>query len=154
MKTALVRPKKWNLLDIFLILLVILALLSAFFTFVQPIHFSGKIIREGVTRFAEVEILLPDDLTWMKESVPVGEEYRNVYGELEWKILGFEPVRFGEKELIKVKAKLLIVEESSGIFRYGKYTLVKGSKIFLINDHYVLEGRVLDFRLLEERILL
>lgn len=144
---------KWNLLDLFLILLVVLAAFSAYFTLVKPISFSHLIRREGVYRFADVDILLPDYLSWMKDVVPVGEESRNVYGDPDWKILGFEEVELGARRMTKVRAKLWIVKDSSGILRYGKYTLVKGNKIYLINDRYVLEGWVLDFQALEERIL-
>ena len=142
----------WNLLDLFLVLLVTLALLALYFNFVSPIRFSHLIKREGVPHYAEVEFLLPDDLYWMKDVLPAGEESRNVYGELDWKILETGDASYGGKKLARVKAKILIVEESSGILRYGKYTLVKGSKIFLINDHYFLEGRILDFRVLNENV--
>jgi len=105
-------------------------------------------------RYAQVEILLPDDLSWMKDVLPAGEESRNVYGELDWKILELGEEDFRGKQIIKVRAKILIAEESSGLLRYGKYTLVKGAKIFLINDRYFLEGRILDFRLIPEEIRL
>ena len=146
--------KRWNLLDTFILLLAVLALLSVYFTFIQPIHFSHLIKREGVSRYAEVKIFLPKDLNWAAEAVPVGEEFRNVYGQLDWQILGFEKEKLGDEEHVWVKARLLIVEESSGLLRYGKYTLVKGNKIFLINDRYLLEGRIYDYRLLEERVKL
>ena len=144
----------FNLLDLFLVLLVVLAILSVYFTFISPIRFSNLIHREGVTRFAEVDILLADDLSWMQDVIPVGEEFHNVYGELDWKILGFENVTLGGRKMTKAKVKLLIVQESSGILRYGKYTLVQGSKIYLINDRFFLEGRIFNFKLLEEKILL
>ena len=144
--------QRWNLLDTFLVLFVVLAGLAIYFNFVSPIRFSHLIKREGVPHYAEVEFLLPDDLYWMKDVLPEGEESRNVYGELDWKILERTEASFSGKKMAKVKAKVLIVEESSGILRYGKYTLVKGSKIFLINDHYFLEGRILDFRILSENV--
>ncbi len=143
---------KWNILDFFLILLVILAGLSAYFTLVKPISFSHLIKREGVYRFADVDILLPDYLSWMRDVIPVGEESRNVYGDRDWKILGFQEVQLAGRKMTKVKAKLWIVKDSSGLLRYGKYTLVKGNKIYLINDRYVLEGWVLDYQVAEERI--
>ncbi len=146
--------KRLNLFDWVVILLVFLALLAFYFSFIQPIQFSRLIKREGVPKYAEVEILLPDDLSWMKKILPVGEESRNVYGELDWKILSFGEEDFGGKKTTKLTAQVLIYEESSGILRYGKYTLVKGSKIFLINDHYFLEGRILDFRILKDKIQL
>lgn len=148
------RTKRGNLLDLFLVLLILLTGLSLYFTFVRPIRFSHLIHREAVHRYGEVEILLPDDLSWMKEILPVGEESRNVYGKLDWKILEFGEITLGEKKMVKVKTKLLIQEESSGLLRYGKYTIVPGNKIYLINDRYLLEGRILNFRLLEEKSLL
>ena len=144
--------KRLNLFDWVVILMVLLAGLAAYFSFVRPIQFSHLIKREGVARYAEIEILLPDDLGWMKEVVPVGEESRNVYGELDWKISGFGEENLGGKKIVKVTAKILVYEESSGILRYGKYTLVKGSILFLINDHYLLEGRIFNYRILNEKI--
>ena len=149
------NPKrKWSLFDLFLALLVLLAGLSVYLTFFKPIPFSHLIKREGVTRYASVRILLPDDLSWMAEVVPVGEESRNVYGHLDWKVLGFGEAAFQGKKMVTLQAKLQIVEESAGLLRYGKYTLVKGGKIFLINDYYFIEGRVLDYQVLDERILI
>ncbi len=144
--------KRLNLFDLVVVGLVLLAGLAFYFSFVKPLSFSHLIKREGVPRYAEIEILLPEDLDWMKEALPVGEESRNVYGELDWKILGFGEENLAGRKITKLIAKLLIVEESSGILRYGKYTLVKGSKIYLINDHYFLEGRVFRYRFLEDKI--
>ena len=144
--------KRLNLFDWVVILMVLLAGLAAYFSFVRPVQFSHLIKREGVARYAEIEILLPDDLGWMKEVVPVGEESRNVYGELDWKISAFGEENLGGKKIVKVTAKILVYEESSGILRYGKYTLVKGSTLFLINDHYLLEGRIFNYRILDEKI--
>ncbi|MBI2167179.1 MAG: hypothetical protein HYU34_02910 [Candidatus Omnitrophica bacterium] len=144
--------KRPSLFDLFLILLVLLAGLSIYFSFVKPIRFSHLIQREGVSRYAEVEILLPDDLSWMEDVLPAAEESRNVFGQIDWQVIGFGEEALGDKKITKATAKVLIVEESSGILRYGKYTLVKGNKIFLINDRYFIEGRILDFRLLDEKI--
>ena len=149
-----IAMKRWNILDLFLVLLVVLAVLAVYFSFFHPLQFSHLIKREGVMRYGEVELLLPDELSWMVQMLPVGEESRNVYGELDWKILEIGEAMFGGKKFLKIKAKLLVTEESSGLLHYGKYTLVKGSKLFLINDHYFVEGRVLDFRILEEGIRL
>ena len=146
--------KRWNLFDLFLALLVVLAGLAVYFSFINPLRFSHLIQREGVTRYAAVEILLPDDLAWMKGVLPEGEESRNVYGQLDWKALRFEEVSLGGRKMVKLTAKILMVEEASGILRYGKYTLVTGGKIFLIDDHYFLEGRILNYRLLDEKIQL
>ncbi len=144
--------KRFNLLDYFLGLILVLAALSIYFSFVRPIQFSNLIQREGVSRYVEVEMFLPPDLEWIKSTVPVGEEFKNVYGQLDWKILAFEDVTLETRKWTKLRAKILIVEESSGILRYGKYTLVKGNKLYLINDHYFIEGRVVDFKLLDERV--
>lgn len=144
--------KRPRLFDLFLGLLVLLTALAVYFSFVKPIRFSHLIQREGVSRYAEVEIFLPDDLSWMKDVLPAAEESRNVFGQLDWQITGFGEETLGERKIAKITAKVLIVEEGSGILRYGKYTLVKGNKIFLINDRYFIEGRILDFRLLEEKI--
>ena len=148
------KKAKGCLLDLFLILLVILAGLAVYFTFVKPLQFSKLIHREGVMRYAEIELLLPDDLAWMKDVLQVGEESRNVYGELDWKILSLGEKDLGGKKITKVTAKILIAEESSGILRYGKYTLVRGNKLYLINDRYVIDGRIFDFKLLDEQIRL
>ena len=142
----------FNLFDLFLVLLVLLVGLSVYFTFINPVQFSHLIKREDVKRYAEVEIILPDDLSWIKESVPAGEESRNVFGELDWKVLGFGEQSFGGKNWAVLKAKMLVAEKDSGVIRYGKYTLAKGSKIYLINDRYALEGRVLQYRLLPEKV--
>ena len=144
------RMLKFNLFDVFLILLVLLAGAAAYFSFVQPVEFSHLIKREGVSRYALVEILLPDDLGWMKEVLPAGEAYRNVYGKADWKILEISEETLGGKKITKVKAKLMATEESSGLIRYGKYTLVQGSVIRLINDDYFIEGRVYKVQMLEE----
>ena len=144
--------KRPGLSNVFLVLLVLLALLSIYFSFVKPIRFSHLIQREGVSRYAEVEILLPDDVSWMRDVLPPAEESRNVFGQLDWQIVEFGEEALGDRKITRVTARVLIVEESSGILRYGKYTLVRGNKIFLINDRYFIEGRILDFRLLDEKI--
>ena len=144
--------KSRGLLDLFIVLLVLLAALAFYFSFVKPIRFSHLIKREGVMRYAEVEILLTPELSWMRETLPAGEESHNVYGELDWKILEKGGRTFDGQEFTWLRAKILIAEESAGLLRYGKYTLVKGGKIFLINDRYFLEGRIFDFRLSDENI--
>lgn len=143
-----------NPFDLFLVILLVVAGLAVYFSFVNPIRFSHLIKREGVMRYAEVEILLADELFWMLEVLPAGEESRNVYGELDWKILETGEKTLRGRKTVWVRAKILIAEETSSLLRYGKYTLVKGAKIFLINDRYFLEGRILGFRLLEEEIRL
>lgn len=146
--------KRWSLFDLLVIALAVVTGLSLYFSFVQPLQFSHLIKREAIHRYGEVEILLPEDLLWLKEKIPAGEESRNVYDRLDWKILEMEQVSLGGREWLKVKVKLLIEEESSGLLRYGKYTLVPGGKIFLINDRFFIEGRIMDYHLLEEKDLL
>jgi hypothetical protein len=145
--------KQWNLFDLFLILSVCLAGLAVYFTFIRPIEFSHLIKRDAVARYAEVEIFLPDDLSWMKDTLSVGEESRNVYGQLDWQILEIGETTFSGRKWVNIKAKLLVRKDDSGIVHYGRYTLVPGSWIYLINDRYVLDGRVFHFRLLEGEAL-
>ena len=147
----LLKPR-WNLLDLFLLMLVALAVFSFYFSFFKPIQFSNLIQREGVNQYAEAEIILSKDLGWMKNVLPVGEKSKNVYGDIDWEILEVKEEMLGGEKWTIIKAKILIVKESSGTLRYGKYTLVTGSHIFLINDNFFLEGRLRGFRLLDERI--
>jgi hypothetical protein len=146
------KTKKFSLLDVFLILLIILACLAFYFSMIHPIQFSHFIKREGVLRYAEVEVLLPDDLGWMKDAIKPGEESRDVYKKLEWQILSAGEETLGGDKIAKLTVKLLLVEMSSGILNYGKYTVVRGGRIVLINDRYFIEGRIYNFRLLEERV--
>lgn len=145
---------RWNVLDIFLVLFVFTAVLAVYFTFVKPLRFSHLIKREAIHRYVEIDFLLPNDLSWIKDRLPVGEEYRNVYGELDWRILGFGEETLGGERWVRVKAKVLVDQESSGLLRYGKYTLVPGNKIYLINDRYFLEGRIFSYRILDDEIRL
>lgn len=145
---------RWSVLDLFLILLILTAVLAVYFTFAKPLHFSHLIKREAIHRYVEMEMLLPDDLSWIKEKLPAGEEYRNVYGELDWRILEFGEETLNGRKWVKVKVKILVDQESSGLLRYGKYTLVSGNKIYLINDRYFLEGRVLNYRILDDEVRL
>ncbi len=143
--------KKWNLLDVFLTVFILLTGVAFYFTIVNPVKFSHLIKREGVTRYAEAEILLSEDLAWLRDVMPVGEEQRNVYGRIDWQLLGFGEESLAGKKRTKMKVKLLVVEESSGIIRYGKYTLVKGSPLNLINDRYFVGGWLFDLKLLDEK---
>lgn len=144
--------KRWNALDIFLILFVLLLGAAFYFGFVNPVQFSHLIRREGVKRVAEVEVFLYDDLTWIRGFIPEGDEYRNVYGELEWKVLGMEEVTLEGKKWMKVRVRVPIVEENSGILRYGKYTLSQGNSIHFISDQHVFGGRIFKYRVLDEKI--
>ncbi|HLD49625.1 MAG TPA: hypothetical protein VJC08_00350 [bacterium] len=135
--------------DIALLLLLLVAVLSVYFTFFKPIVFSHLIEREGVIKYAEVEIVLPEDLSWIKEVVPPGNDAKDVYGRVGWTIISYEPVDLGGKKLTKVRLKASVTEDTSGVLRFGKYVLVKGNKIFFISDTVFLEGRVIDFQLLK-----
>ena len=143
---------KWTLFDTLLVMLVLLAGLSVYFSFVRPIEFTKKIIREGVTGYGEIEVVLPPDTAWLADEIAVGEEHKDVYGTLEWKITAKGEKKTGAEIFKTITAKLLVVVEDSGLLRYGKYTLVKGSRIILISDHYFIEGRIGDFHLSDEKV--
>ena len=53
---------------------------------------------------------------------------------------------------MKLVVDILTAEKDSGVVKYGKYTLTKGSKIFLINNDFMIEGRVLNYSLSKERV--
>lgn len=148
------NKKKFNLLDIFLVLFVLLTSAAVYFTFFKPVLFSHMIEREGVSGYAEVDFVLAQELEWLGDQVPPGLELKNVYGTLEWKILAIERAVLGERAVRRVKARVLLTREASGLLRYGKYTLVRGGKIILLNDDYLLEGRIEAIRILDEKILL
>jgi hypothetical protein len=144
----------FNFFDLFLVLLVILAGLSVYFTLVHPLRFSHLINREDSMRYAEVEIVLPDDVFWIKDVLPVGEELRNIYGQLEWKILETREMMLGDRKWAAVKAEMLVNDKGSGVLSYGKYTLARGSVIYLINDRYGFQGHVYNYRVLNKKISL
>lgn len=144
----------FNLFDIFLVVFVLLTAAAVYFTFVKPIQFSNLIIREGVSGYAEIDFVLDGDLDWIAEKVPDGLESKNVYGNVEWKILKIQREVLAAKPVVRVSAKVLLTRESSGLIRYGKYTLVIGGKVVLLNDGYLLEGRVTDIRIMDEKILI
>jgi len=148
--------KKWkiNLLDLFLVIFVFVTAAAVYFTFVKPVKFSHLIEREGVSGYAEIEFVMDSDLDWMIDKVPAGHEYKNVYGAVEWKILEMRREVLAAKPVVLVKAKVLLTRESSGLIRYGKYTLVIGAKVVLLNDQYLMEGRVTDIRVTDEKILI
>lgn len=144
----------FNLFDVFLVVFVLLTAAAIYFAFVKPIQFSQLIEREGVSGYAEINFVLSDDLDWMAEKVPEGLEFKNVYGNVEWKILKIQREVLAAKPVVLVKAKVLLTRESSGLIRYGKYTLVIGGKVVLLNDEFFLEGRVTDIRIMDEKILI
>ncbi|HLD49721.1 MAG TPA: hypothetical protein VJC08_00835 [bacterium] len=143
---------RWNLLDFSIIVLVILAVLAVYFTFVRPIQFSNKIKRESLAAYAEIEILLPEDIQFMKNVLQAGEEKKDVYGTLEWKILEIreEEVLPGEKRAV-VKLKAMVYTEPSAVPRYGKYPLMPASQVLFANSRYMFEGRLMRYRLLDEK---
>ena len=148
------NQRHFNLLDLFLVFLVILAGLSVYFTLIHPVRFSNLINREDVTRYAEVEIVLPDDIYWLKDVLPAGEELRNIYGQLEWKILEKNELVIAGRKWALIKAEMMIADKGAGVFSYGKYTLAKGSGIYLINDRYGFLGHVYSYRILDKKISL
>ena len=154
MKATERKSRSWNVFDIFLVLMALLAGASIYFTFIKPVSFSNLIHREGVSKYAEVEILVPKDLDWLKHDLPPGTESKNVYDEVDWRIMGWAEEEFGDETITKVISKVKIVEHSSGILQYGKYTLVKGNKIYLMNDFHYLEGRIYRFKVLDEKALI
>lgn len=147
-------PKpRFNFFDLFLILLILLAVGSVYFSLFRPVQFSHLIKREDIKRYAEATLLLPDDLFWMKEKLSPGEEWRDVFGQLDWRILAITEETIAGRPWVALKVKLLVLEKGPGIIHYGKYTLASGSKIILINSRYMVEGRVLNYRLLDEKVL-
>jgi len=146
--------KSFNLFDVFLILLVILALSTVYFKFFHPLEFSHRIMREGVPRYVEIDIILSDDLAYMKDEISVGDGRDDVYGQVEWEILGLEEKNIaGEKRTI-LKTKIRALERFSGIVKHGKYTLVKGALIHLVNKTVLIGGRILDVRFPETNVLI
>ncbi len=145
-------PSRWNLLDFSIIVLVILAALAAYFTLVRPIQFSNKIKRESLAAYAEIDLVLSRELQWMKNVLPVGEEKKDVYGTLEWKVLEIreEELFPGEKRAI-VKLKLMAYVEPSVVPRYGKYPLIPASQVVFANNRYTFDGKLLHYRLLDEK---
>ncbi len=146
--------KGFNLLDIFLVGFALLAGAAVYFTLVKPVRFSNMIIREGISVYAEVDIALADDLEWIADDLPQGLEFKNVYGAVDWKILNVGLDILGKRPVRRVRVKLLTTRETSGLLRYGKYTLVKGGRVILINDDFLIEGRVIRYHLLDEKIRL
>ena len=144
---------RWNLLDFFIISLLVLAALAAYFTLVRPIQFSHQIKREDARAYAEIELILTSDLQWLKDVLPAGEEKRDGYGVLMWKVLGMQ-----EKEILPGKKrvvatiKALVNADPSSVIRYGKYPIKAGSRIFFFNNRYAFEGRVLHYRVLDEKV--
>lgn len=143
---------RFTVFDFFIILLLVLAGFSVYFSLVKPIKFSHLIKREDVIRYAEIEIILPDDLYWLKGVLTVGEGRRDVYGRVEWAILGIEDANIAGRNWAKLLVKLLVTDKGGGIIHYGKYTLSIGSHLYLINDRYGFSGRILGFKLLDEKI--
>ena len=144
--------QRWNLLDFFMIALTFVTALAAYFTLVRPLSFSHQIKRESLAAYAEIELLLPEDLQWMKKVLPVGEEKKDGYGTLEWKILEIreEEVLPGEKRTV-LKLKILAFIEPSSVPRYGKYPLIPASQVLFSNARFLFEGRLMRYRLFDEK---
>ena len=107
-----------NFLDVTLAALGILAVAAAYFTWIHPLHFSNAIQRESAPGAAEIVLLLPEDLQWMKTALPVGEEKYDGFGTLEWKILetGEQEVLPGQKRAF-VRARLLVYAAADSVPR-------------------------------------
>ncbi len=143
---------RFNLFDGLLAGFILLALFAAYATLIKPVHFSGLIEREGISQYAEVNLVLADDLAWLGEKLKVGEGTKNVYGQVDWKLTGVESTVLAGRGVWRVRARLLATRETSGLVRYGKYTLVIGGKLFLIDDNVFVEGRILSYKLLQEKV--
>ena len=148
------KIKSFNLLDVFLVLLMLLALSAAYFTFVKPILFSNQILREGTRHYAEIEMILSENQNWLKDLLPVGEENKSIYRQTDWKILEIKEQNLAGKTLTIVKVKALVIKESAGLLRYKSYSLLKGASIGFKNDDYSLEGRIFQYRILNEKVLI
>lgn len=142
--------KRGNLLDLFLVLLLLLAALAAYFTFVQPIRFSQAIQREGVLRYAQVEAIVPEELYWIQYEVPAGEEKRNPNGDADWTVLSFEEEEWHGKKILKMTVKLLVSERSPGMFQRGNYPMARGALLQLRNSRFAFEGRIISMKLLQD----
>ena len=150
------QPKKirFNLFDFFLFCFVLLTAAAVYFTFVKPVQFSHLIEREGVSGYAEIDFVLDEDLNWIAEKIPQNLESKNVYGAVEWKVLSIRREVLEARPVVRVSAKVLLTRESSGLIRYGKYTLVVGGRVILLNDNYLMEGRITDIHVTDEKILI
>lgn len=143
--------KKWNRLDYFIALFLVLIGVSAYFSVIHPAAFSNRIEREDAPHYAEADILLPQDLNWIPDIFPADVESRDVYGNLQWKILEFGREQIAGSRFSKVKVKMLIKKDHAGGYRFESYHLRKGNYIYLMNHQYVLQGYMLDFRILKDR---
>ena len=142
-----------NILDFFIIGLVLLTGWAAYFTFVRPIHFSEQIKREPSGVYAEVEMVLSQDFQWVKSVLSAGEEQKDSYGILKWKIQEIleEELLPGQKRTV-VKVKALVYVEPSMTPRFGKYPLMQGGAIIFSNGRVSFDGRLRRYRLLDEKV--
>ena len=143
---------KPSLFDGLLAAVILLALFAVYATFIKPVHFSGLIEREGVSQYAEVDLILSDELAWLGEKLKPGEGTQNVYAQTDWRITKVENTVIAGRSVWLIHAKVLATKETSGLVRYGKYTLVTGGKLFLIGDSVFVEGRILNYQLLNEKV--
>ncbi len=151
-RMAPAEVRRWNLLYFFIVVFIFLTAFAAYFTFVRPLQFSNQIKRESLAGYAEIDLLLLEDLQWMKTVLPVGEEKKDVYGTLEWKIIEIREIEVlpGEKRTV-LKIKLMVYTEPSTVPRYGKYPLMPASQVIFDNSRYMFEGRVMNYRLLDDK---
>ena len=148
------KKRRFNILDLLIMGLILLTGLAAYFTFVWPIHFSGQIKREPSNVYAEVEMVLSQELQgWMKKVLPVGEEQKDSFGILKWKIqeIHEEESLPGQTRTV-VKLKALVYLEPSMPPRYGKYNLIPGGPIIFSNERISMDGRLKRYRLLDENV--
>ena len=141
-----------NLFDLLVIALITGAVLAFYFSVINPKPFSGSIKREGVNRYVQVKLVLPEDLEWLSEVLDPQAKRTDVYDRLEWQLEGFEEKVIAGKKRYLVNAKILCVEKSTGLLRYGKYTIVQGGRVFLINDEILIEGRIWQYEVTDEVI--
>ncbi|HXV27408.1 MAG TPA: hypothetical protein VD913_00435 [bacterium] len=143
-----------NRFDLFAVLGFLLAGTAVYATWIHPVSFSNRIVREGIMRYVETEILLPGNPADLPAMPPAGYERKNVYGEDLWKILRFEETAEEGETFYKVHARILVEEKDGKQMYYGKYLLKEGRHIYLSGDGFAFNGRILRFQLLPERVLI
>ncbi len=145
--------KRWNVLDVFLVLSFVLIAASFYFTFVQPIRFSNVIQREGTPRYVIVEMALVEDPRLDKDPPPIGYERPDVYGRALWKMLEWHETIKEGKRSYKTRVKVLAKEMGSGEIYYGQYLLNEGQTLVLSGTRYGFTGLILNCYKLEEKVL-
>ncbi len=137
-----------NALDLFVLLFAVGMMANLYFTKVQPLSFSKNIIREEGMRFVEMEVAVDQKQIFEGFFPQVGNGVKDVYGGLQWEVLGIEPMPEGKKVRIKARLK----QNADGHFHYGKYLVEQGKLITLTNPQYYFRGTILTFKLLDEPV--